>query len=83
MKNYFLFSFIFTINLINQFSCFEKPNNNSNIIDWTFGSFFHPENESLEFGLHFFSPIKPGKYPVIIFMGGFDGKFILKFYNCI
>ena len=76
MKIYHSIIFIFIINFINKVTCFETRKNYSNIIDWTFGSFIHPENGSLEFGLHFFSPIKPGNYPVIVFVGGFDGIFL-------
>ncbi len=81
MKMYCLISFIIIINLIKQNSCIETLKNSSNIIDWSFGSFIHPENKSLEFGLKFFSPTKPGSYPVIIFIGGFDGKINFICYN--
>ena len=51
----------------------------STVVDWSFGS-IEPFNKSVEFGLNFYAPSSPGKYPVIIFLTGLDGLAISQLY---
>jgi hypothetical protein len=58
----------------------ESINNDMNVVDWTIGS-LTPFNSSVKFGLHIFSPIKPGYYQVIVFLTGLDGLALGSFYD--
>ncbi|CAF1089929.1 unnamed protein product, partial [Brachionus calyciflorus] len=63
---------IFLIN--NSPSAFKLvDSNDDSVISWNFGSYIRPKNSSVEFDLNFFSPTKPGKYPIIVFLTGLDG----------
>ena len=61
-----------------EFSSCQTSNNT--VISWSLGS-LRPFNSSLDFGLSFFSPTKPGTYPLIIFLTGLDGLALGPFYN--
>lgn len=56
-------------------TCFSIQTNqlDVDVISWSFGSPIRPKNSSVEFGLKFFSPTKPGKYPTAVFLSGLDG----------
>ena len=58
----------------------EYIKNNTNIVEWTVGS-LTPFNSSVKFGLQFFSPTIPGKYPIIVFLTGLDGLALGPFYS--
>jgi hypothetical protein len=54
---------------------------NSSSINWSFGNFIFPNNQSLEFRVTITSPTKPGTYPVIFFLTGLDGIVLNDFYS--
>jgi hypothetical protein len=59
-----------------------SKSNKSEVATFRVGSFIFPKkNESLEFELKFFSPVKPGVYPVIFLLTGLNGFAPTLFYN--
>ena len=73
-----ILSFCLILILPYQASSFKSSN--STVISWSLGS-LRPINTSVEFGLQFFSPTKPGTYPLIIFLTGLGGLALGPFYN--
>lgn len=57
-----------------------ERDNITNIEHWKFGDFFLPGNKSIKYTIDFYSPKNPGNYPVIVFLGGFDGKNFIYFF---
>jgi hypothetical protein len=65
---------------LNSYQASSFKSSNSTVISWSLGS-LRPINTSVEFALQFFSPTKPGTYPLIIFLTGLDGLALGPFYN--
>ena len=54
---------------------------NAQVVHWSFGSYFFHNNKSLDFQITMSAPSKPGTYPVIFFITGFDGLCMTDFYT--
>ena len=79
MKFNRMIKLLISISILLKFTS-EAIKNDINVVKWTIGG-LRPYNDSLDFGLEFYSPTKPGSYPVIVFFTGLDGLVLGSFYD--